>query len=219
MKLTKARLKKLSDNLFLTELGSDSFVATKKEMIYYQIAGDFLKVISVSTGRSLGTLYLHVYTNLITDPWCKFFSDYTIGNRFEFNPITKNTWICENAEINEVEAILRDMLDFIKVQGLNKLNEINDYQTYFVESYSVVNPKLFQLDFAISMCKLGKFDKAYWICDDLLNYLKSDAYLESSKKEGMLKNVLDLQKAADKNDVDNLLNEWKKQSLAYIAAQ
>ncbi len=217
MKLTKTKLKKISDKLFLKELSGESFLATKKEIVYYQITGDFLKVISVSSGRSIGTLYLNIYTNLITDPWCKIFSDYTIGNRFEYNPITKNKWISENAEVNEVEDILKDMLSYIKVQGLNKLNEIHDYQAYFVESYSVVNPKLFQLDLAISMCKLGKFDKAFWICDDLLNYLKSDTFLDSSKKEGMIKNVLGLQNAADKNDVDKLLNEWKNQSLEYIS--
>lgn len=219
MKVDKKKLRKLVNETFDELVNIEGYEKTKKLIGFYKIKGDFVHVILVDYGRSIGSLYLYVFTNLLTDPWCKYMSDYSVGNRFDNNPMSKNRWVSENETYDEIKEIIEDMALFVKEQGVKFFNNSIGYKNFFIESFANVNPKIYPIDLAISLLHLGKYDKVYWMCDDLLSQIQKDNRLEPDTKELMIRQIKELQRAADNKGDNQLFIEWKDNAIEIIKSK
>lgn len=180
----------------------------------FRIRENIVDVLAIQLG-STGSMNLHYFMNLISDPHAKTLESYRVGHRMQRHPETDVLWYSDT----ESQAIdhLNSLFDATKVAAIPFFDSVINYKDYAVEIICDLNKKKFSLDLAVALAGCYKYDKVYWLCDDDINALASDE--ESGSRDELLKNMKMLRHAAhlhDKKKVDDLLSAWKQEKLSSL---
>lgn len=140
----------------------------------YRVRGDFVDVVSIQVGRSLGSLYLHSFVNLLVNPLANHLSSYKVGFRLDRNPINGQAWLAAEDDESEIELLLRDIASIDSTQSLEFFDSINCYKEYLGIIYSAPNKSLFDYEEIICLSKLGQYDGAITLCEENILRVKED---------------------------------------------
>lgn len=219
MAIKRSDITKIISSIFILEFKSYGFQQVKRTHSCFRIRKDFVDVLSIQIGRT-GTFYLHYFINLLADPIVNTLDSYRVGERINKHPQTEIPWNYETIE--EVKIHIESITDVTKCNVLPYFESISSYKDYAIEIISDVNYKKrsVDLDLAISLASLNKFNKVFWLCDDDINTLLSTEDYESideyEKNIQLLKHLRYAAKCNSKEEINHLLDTWKQDKLLFL---
>ncbi len=214
MDVKRNDVKKIVKEKFINNMYQYGFQQIKRSSDCFRVRGEFFDVMGVQIGRNAGSLYLHYFMNLIADPVANSLATYRVGERLHRHPKTNLLWYGETEK--EVTLIVESITDVATTVALPFFDGVKDYKDYTIEILGDVNKRAFDFDLTVSLARLHKYNKVYWLCDEGINKLNSnDDYDEKERKNlyGYMKSLQNAAQSNSKEQVDNLLDSWKEKKL------
>ncbi|WP_018624960.1 hypothetical protein [Kangiella aquimarina] len=219
MPLTRANLKAKVSNISLKPLLSNGFMLCRDKVTCYRVRGDFVDVVSIQVGRSLGSLYLHSFINLLVNPLANHLSSYKVGFRLDRNPINGRAWLAPEDDESDIELLLQDIASMASTQSIEFFDSINCYKEYLGKIHSDPNKALFDYEEIICLSKLGQYDDAITLCEQNILRVKEDEEFTKAEINERVR-FLDILLASSKQEeIPKEFDVWKEDTLKKIESR
>lgn len=219
MALTRQKLKTKIKNIIMKPLFSNGFMPCRDKVTCYRIRGDFVDVVSIQVGRSLGSLYLHSFMNLLVNPLANHLSSYKVGFRLDRNPISGQSWLAPEDDESEIELLLKDIASVASTQSIEFFDSINCYKEYLGIIRSEPNKALFDYEEIICLSKIGQYDGAITLCEKNILRVEEDEEFTKAEVNERVRFLDILLTSAKQEETPKEFNVWKEDNLKKIESR
>ncbi len=174
MSLTKSKVKSLVDKNVFPYLKANDFMVNKKKSLAFRVRDYFIDVITIESGRSPGSLYLHYFTNMLCNPFGNILSSYLVGQRLQGNEKGELGWLSETEA--ELKLILERIHVCIKDEAIPFFMTVENENAFHLALLKKLELRRVYLPFAlaVSLSVSEKYDESIKVCEDIKRKIEND---------------------------------------------
>lgn len=218
MGVSRAEAIKVLRSRVLAPLQQHGFSLLSRRPAAHRLRDGIIDVVGVQIGQGLSGYYIHTFMNLASNPIANHLASYRVGYRVHRHPDTDVIWSPENE--SELSQVFESMADYVERHSLAYFGSVQTMKDYVIEIISDVNDRVYDFDLAVALGWLGKSNKVYWLCEEVM---KTARTVVESGDEDERRRIYELARtlrgvANDSGRMHALLTDWQEATAEAIDA-